>query len=395
MADKMATKTETMTLNMGPQHPSTHGVLRVVLELEGETVRKAIPYIGYLHTGIEKLAEFKNYNQFITATDRVDYLAPMSNNLAYCLAVEKLLDIEVPLRAQYIRVIMTELTRIASHLVWLGTHAMDIGAMSMFLYCFREREMIVGMYELVSGQRMMSTYFRIGGLYYDIPPDFEARVSEILKVMPKRINEYEDLLTHNRIWVQRTKGVGVISAQDAIDWGLTGGSLRGSGVYWDIRKSNPYSSYEKFDFEVPLGKNGDVYDRYLVRVQEMRQSLRIVEQALNGIPEGDYLARIPGITLPPKEAVLNEMESLIYQFKLVVHGFQPPIGEVYQAIESPRGELGYYIVSNGTDKPYRVKMRTPSFVNLSALPKMAVGGLVADIVAIIGSLDIVLGEIDR
>ncbi len=391
----MTAKTETMTLNMGPQHPSTHGVLRIVLDLEGETVRKAVPHIGYLHTGIEKLAEFKNYNQFITATDRVDYLAPMSNNLAYCLAVEKLLDIEVPLRAQYIRVIMTELTRIASHLVWLGTHAMDIGAMSMFLYCFREREMIVGMYELVSGQRMMSTYFRIGGLYYDIPPDFDARVREILKVMPKRIDEYEDLLTHNRIWVQRTKGVGVISAQDAIDWGLTGGSLRGSGVYWDIRKSNPYSSYEKFDFEVPLGKNGDVYDRYLVRVQEMRQSLRIVEQALNSIPSGDYLARIPGITLPPKEAVLNEMESLIYQFKLVVHGFKPPIGEVYQAIESPRGELGYYIVSNGTDKPYRVKMRTPSFVNLSALPKMAEGGLVADIVAIIGSIDIVLGEVDR
>ena len=391
----MTAKTETMTLNMGPQHPSTHGVLRVVLELEGETVLKATPHIGYLHTGIEKLAEFKNYNQFITATDRVDYLAPMSNNLVYCLAVEKLLELEVPLKAQYIRVIMTELTRIASHLVWLGTHAMDIGAMSMLLYCFREREMIVGMYELVSGQRMMSTYFRIGGLYYDIPPDFESRTREILKVMPKRIDEYEDLLTQNRIWVQRTKAVGVISAADAIDWGVTGPSLRGSGVKWDIRKSNPYSCYDKFDFEVPIGKNGDVYDRYLVRIHEMRQSLKIVEQALNGMPKGDYIARVPGITLPPKEAVLNEMESLIYQFKLVVHGFNPPVGEVYQAIESPRGELGYYIVSNGTDKPHRVKMRTPSFVNLSALPKMAEGGLVADVVAIIGSIDIVLGEIDR
>ena len=391
----MTAKTETMTLNMGPQHPSTHGVLRIVLDLEGETVRKAVPHIGYLHTGIEKLAEFKNYNQFITATDRVDYLAPMSNNLAYCLAVEKLLDIEVPLKAQYVRVIMTELTRIASHLVWLGTHAMDIGAMSMLLYCFREREMIVGMYELVSGQRMMSTYFRIGGLYYDIPPDFESRTREILKVMPKKIDEYEDLLTQNRIWVQRTKGVGVISAADAIDWGVTGPSLRGSGVKWDIRKSNPYSSYDKFDFEIPVGKNGDVYDRYLVRIHEMRQSLKIVEQALNSMPKGDYIARVPGITLPPKEAVLNEMEALIYQFKLVVHGFNPPVGEVYQAIESPRGELGYYVVSNGTDKPHRVKMRTPSFVNLSALPKMAEGGLVADVVAIIGSIDIVLGEIDR
>jgi len=391
----MPDQKETMTINMGPQHPSTHGVLRLVLELEGETVLKVTPVIGYLHTGMEKLAEHRLYAHWLTVTDRMDYLAPMSNNLGYCLAVEKLIGIEVPSRAQVIRVILTELTRLASHLVWLGTHAIDIGAMSMFLYCFREREMVLGIYELVSGQRMMSSYFRFGGLMKDIPPDFEPRVREVLEVMPSRIGEYEQLLTNNRIWIQRTKGVGVITARDAIDWGVSGPSLRGSGVDWDIRKSMPYSGYEKYEFNVPLGKNGDVYDRYLIRIQEMKECLKIVEQALSDIPPGQYMARVPGVTLPPKEDVLTNMEALIYQFKLVVHGMRPPEGEIYQAIESPRGELGFYVCSDATGKPYRVHVRAPSFVNLSALPKMAEGGLVADVVATIGSIDIVLGEIDR
>lgn len=391
----MPHKSETMTINMGPQHPATHGVLRVILELQGETIVKATPVIGYLHTGMEKLAEHRLYAHWLTVTDRMDYMAPMSNNLGYCLAVEKLLGIQVPPRAQVIRVILTELTRLASHLLWLGTHAMDIGAMSMFLYCFRERELVVGIYELVSGQRMMSSYFRFGGLMKDIPPDFEPRVREILKTVPSRIDEYEQLLTNNRIWIQRTKGVGVISAEDAIDWGVTGPSLRGSGVNWDLRKAMPYSGYEKYAFEVPLGQNGDVYDRYIIRVREMRESLKIVEQALGDVPPGPYMARVPGVTLPPKEDLLTNMEALIYQFKLVVHGMRPPEGEVYQAIESPRGEQGFYVCSDGTGKPYRVHVRAPSFVNLSALPKMVEGGLVADVVATIGSIDIVLGEVDR
>ena len=391
----MSPKPETMTINMGPQHPSTHGVLRLILELDGETVLKVTPVIGYLHTGMEKLAEHRLYVHWLTVTDRMDYLAPMSNNLGYCLAVEKLLEIEVPVRAQVIRVIMTELTRLASHLVWLGTHAIDIGAMSMFLYCFRERELVLGIYELVSGQRMMSSYFRFGGVAKDIPPDFVPRVKEILEIMPSRIKEYEDLLTNNRIWIQRTKGVGVISGQDAIDWGVSGPSLRGSGVDWDLRKTMPYTGYENYQFNVPLGQNGDVYDRYLIRVQEMYQSLKIVEQALGDIPVGPYMARVPGVTLPPREEVLSNMEALIYQFKLIVHGMRPPEGEVYQAIESPRGEQGFYICSDGTGKPYRVHVRAPSFVNLSAFPKMVEGRLVADVVAAIGSIDIVLGEIDR
>jgi len=384
-----------MILNMGPQHPATHGVLRVILELDGETVVKATPDIGYLHTGIEKTMESKTYAQVIPLTDRMDYVASLSNNLAYLLAVERLLDIQAPPKAQFVRVLLTELTRIASHLVWVGSHAHDIGAMSMLLYAFREREKLLDIFELVSGQRMMTSYFRIGGLAQDVPDGFEPKVKEVLDTFPDRINDYENLLTKNRIWLNRTVGVGKISARDAIDWGVSGPILRGSGVSWDIRKSNPYSGYDKFNFDIPTGKNGDVYDRYLVRLEEMRQSLRIVGQALDGIPEGDFVARIPGVVLPPKEEVLSNIEALIFQFKLVVEGFSPPVGEVYHSIESPKGKLGYYIVSDGSNKPYRVRVRPPCFVNLSALPKMIEGRLIADVVAVIGSIDIVLGEVDR
>jgi len=384
-----------MVLNMGPQHPSTHGVLRVILELDGETVVKAIPDIGYLHTGIEKTMESKTYAQVIPLTDRMDYVASLSNNLAYLLAVEKLLDIQAPPKAAYLRVILTELTRISSHLVWVGSHAHDIGAMTVLLYSFREREKLMDIFELCSGQRMMTSYFRIGGLAQDIPEGFETRIREVVDTFPDKINEYEKLLTKNRIWINRTKGVGVISAKDAIDWGVSGPILRATGVEWDIRKSNPYSGYDKFEFDIPTRTNGDVYDRYLVRMEEMRQSLRIVKQALDGIPQGDFVARIPGVVLPPKEQVVSNIESMIFHFKLVVEGFCPPKGEVYHSIESPKGEIGYYIVSDGTQKPYRVKVRPPCFVNLSALPKMIEGRLIADVVAVIGSIDIVLGEIDR
>jgi NADH-quinone oxidoreductase subunit D len=387
--------TNTMILNMGPQHPSTHGVLRIILELDGETIVKATPDIGYLHTGIEKTMESKTYAQVIPLTDRMDYVAPLSNNLAYLLAVEKLLDIQAPPKAQFVRVILTELTRLASHLVWVGSHAHDIGAMTVLLYAFREREKLMDIFELVSGQRMMTSYFRIGGLAQDVPEGFESKIKEVLDTFPDKINEYEKLLTKNRIWINRTVGVGKISTQDAIDYGLSGPILRGCGVKWDIRKSNPYSGYDKFEFDIPTGKNGDVYDRYLVRLEEMRQSLKIVKQALEGMPEGDFVARVPGVVLPPKEQVVSNIESLIFHFKLVVEGFCPPVGEVYHSIESPKGELGYYIVSDGTNKPYRVKVRPPCFVNLSALPKMVEGRLIADVIAVIGSIDIVLGEIDR
>lgn len=386
---------ETMILNMGPHHPSTHGVLRVILELDGETVVKARPDIGFLHTGIEKTMESKTYNQVIPLTDRMDYVASLSNNLAYLLAVEKLLDIQAPPKAQYARVILTELTRIASHLWWVGTHAHDIGAMSVLLYAIREREMLLDIFELVSGQRMMTSYFRIGGLAQDIPGGFESKVREVLKIFPDKINDYENLLTKNRIWLNRTVGVGTITAKDAIDLGVSGPVLRACGVEWDIRKSNPYSGYDEFAFDIPTRKNGDVYDRYLVRLEEMRQSLWIVRQALDGIPEGDFVERVPGVVLPPKEEVLSNIEALIFQFKLVVEGFCPPPGEVYHSIESPKGELGFYIVSDGTNKPYRVKVRPPCFVNLSALAKMIEGRLLTDVVAVIGSIDIVLGEIDR
>jgi len=388
--------TNTMVLNMGPQHPSTHGVLRILLELDGETVLKAGVDIGYLHTGIEKTAESLTYSQTITITDRMDYLAPLSNNLVYCLAVEKLLGLEVPKRAQYIRVLLTELTRIGSHLVWLGTHAIDLGAMSVFLYCFREREELLKIFEMVSGQRMMTSYFRIGGLALEPPTGWMDRVRKVVQSFPSRFDEYEDLLTKNRIWLARTQGVGFLSAADAIALGVTGPSLRGSGVDYDVRKYFPYSSYDEFEFTVPVRTEGDCYARYLCRIAEMRQSLNIVRQAMEKIPaEGPIKADAPGIVPPQREKMKTEMEALIYHFKIFTEGFAPPPGEVYQRIESPRGELACFLASDGSQKPYRMKMRTPSFVNLQALQKMVEGRLIADVIACIGTLDIVLGEIDR
>ena len=386
---------ERVILSMGPQHPSTHGVLRLVLELEGETVVRALYDIGYLHTGFEKSFEDKTYTQGITLTDRMDYLAPLSNNLGFCLAVEKLLDIEIPPRAQWIRVLLTELTRIQSHLVWLGSHAIDLGAMSVLLYCFREREDILHIFEMVSGQRMMTSYFRIGGLALEPPLGWLKRVEKFVKAFPGHLKEYEDLLTKNPIWLRRTVGIGKLTADEAIAWGLSGPSLRGSGVDWDIRKNQPYSSYDKFDFKVPTRPEGDVYARYLVRLEEMRQSLRIVQQALEGLPEGPVMANAPHIVLPDRESMKTSIEALIYHFKIVTEGFHPPVGEVYQAIESPRGELGFYMVSDGSPKPFRCHVRAPSFANLQALPKMIEGRLIADVVACIGTIDIVLGEVDR
>jgi NADH-quinone oxidoreductase subunit D len=386
---------ERVILSMGPQHPSTHGVLRLVLELEGETVVRALYDIGYLHTGFEKSFEDKTYTQGITLTDRMDYLAPLSNNLGFCLAVEKLLDIEIPPRAQWIRVLLTELTRIQSHLVWLGSHAIDLGAMSVLLYCFREREDILHIFEMVSGQRMMTSYFRVGGLALEPPLGWLKRVEKFVKAFPGHLKEYEDLLTKNPIWLRRTVGIGKLTADEAIAWGLSGPSLRGSGVDWDIRKNQPYSSYDKFDFKVPTRPEGDVYARYLVRLEEMRQSLRIVQQALEGLPEGPVKANAPHIVLPDRESMKTSIEALIYHFKIVTEGFHPPIGEVYQAIESPRGELGFYMVSDGSPKPFRCHVRAPSFANLQALPKMIEGRLIADVVACIGTIDIILGEVDR
>ena len=387
---------QAMVLNMGPQHPSTHGVLRVILELDGEIVVKAQPVIGYLHTGIEKSCEAKTYSQAITLTDRIDYLAPLSNNLCYCLAVEKLLGLEIPKRAQYIRVLLTELTRIGSHLVWLGTHAIDLGAMSVFLYTFREREEIMKIFEYVSGQRMMTSYFRIGGLALEPPPGWLDMVRRVLDALPAHIDEYEDLLTQNRIWLGRTQGVGILSATDAIAMGCSGPMLRGSGVAYDVRKAFPYSSYDEFDFDVPTQAAGDCFARYQVRVAEIRESLKIVRQAMGKIPaEGPIRTTAPGIVPPSREEMKTSIEGLIYHFKIYTEGFAPPRGEVYQAIESPRGELGFFVASDGSANPYRVKVRAPSFVNLQSLPKLCEGRLIADVVACIGTTDIVLGEVDR
>lgn len=384
-----------MTLNMGPQHPSTHGVLRLLLELDGETVVGAQPDIGYLHTGIEKEFEEKMYQQGVTLTDRIDYLAPLSNNLCYCLAVEKLLQLEIPPMARWTRVMLTELTRLNSHLVWLGTHAIDIGAMSVFLYCFREREDILRIFEMYSGQRMMTSYFRVGGLALEPPRGWQQRIRTFIDVFPSRVDEYEELLTNNRIWIGRTRGVGYISLEDMLDLGVTGPMLRAAGLKWDIRKSEPYSSYDQFDFEIPVRTENDVYARYLVRIEEMRQSARIVKQALEGMPAGRWTADAPHVVLPDREKMKTEMEALIYHFKIVTEGFRVPAGEVYQVIESPRGEVGYYVVSDGTAKPYRVHVRGPSFGNLQAVPKMVEGTLIADVIAGIGSMDFVLGDTDR
>ena len=384
-----------MVLNMGPQHPATHGVLRLVLKLDGEVIVDAVPYIGHLHRGVEKLAEGMTYTQAITLTDRLDYTAGICNNLSYVLTVEKLLGIEVPKRAQYIRVMMAELQRIAAHLLWLATHALDMGAMTVLFYCFRDRETIIDILEDFTGARLTPSFLRIGGLAADLPEGIEKKISAFLDDFPRLIQEYETLLTKNIIWLKRTKGVGIIKPKDAINWGLTGPVIRGSGVKWDIRKAIPYSSYDEFQFEIPTGENGDVYDRYLVRLEEMRQSARIVRQALRKLPKGRIRARDPRVVPPAKEEVEQEINALIRHFKLMSEGVSPPPGEVYCSIENPKGELGWYLVSDGSNHPYRYRIHTPSFVNVAALPEMIKGHLVADVVAVIGSIDIVLGEIDR
>ena len=386
---------ETVLLNMGPQHPSTHGVLRLLLELDGETVINCIPDIGFLHTGVEKNMEAKTYEKAEVMTDRLDYLNTIGNNLVYCLAIEKLTGLDVPLRAQAIRVILTELQRIASHLVWLGTHALDLAAMSAFLYCFREREMILDIMEMCSGQRMMTTFFRPGGLWRDVPVEFELSVRRFLRIFPARIDQYETLLTKNPIFMDRTKKIGVISGEDAIRWGLTGPSLRGSGPNYDVRKAQPYSGYDQYEFDVPTGTHGDVYDRYRVRMEEMRQSVRVVQQALDKLPYGPVRSSNRKYVPPPRAELGTSMEALIHHFKLWTEGFSVPKGTVYIPVESPRGELGVYLESNGGPKPHRVHYRAPTFVHLQALPLLSKGHLVADLVAIIGSIDIVLGDADR
>ena len=386
-----------MVLNMGPQHPSTHGVLRVVLEIDGEAIVALAPDIGYLHTGIEKTCEAKFYQQVVPLTDRIDYLCPMTNNLAYCLAVEKLLELEIPERAQVLRVLLNELTRIQSHLVWLGTHAMDIGALTMFLYCWREREQLLRIFESVSGQRMMTSYFRVGGIAMEPPLEFAKWVQTFLDSFPSKIDEYEGLLTANPIWLGRVKGVGTLTKEQAIALGVTGPPARASGVDWDLRRDMPYCGYEKFKFDVPVMTEGDVWARYTVRMLEMRESVKICQQALDMLAgmKGPLVADAPKVVLPNREQMKTQMESLIHHFKIVTEGFAVPAGEVYQAVESPRGEMGYYVVSDGTAKPYRVHMRNPSFATLQALETMCKGRLLADVVAVIGSIDIVLGEIDR
>ena len=386
---------ETVLLNMGPQHPSTHGVLRLLLELDGEIVVNCIPDIGFLHTGIEKNMEAKTYLKAAVMTDRLDYLNTVGNNLLYCLAIEKLVDLDVPPRAQVIRVLLTELQRIASHLVWLGTHALDLAAMSVFLYCFREREAILDILEMCGGQRMMATYIRPGGLWRDVPVEFDGAVRQFLDSFPARIDEYEDMLTKNPLFIERTRDIGRLSKEDAIRWGITGPILRASGVALDLRKAQPYSGYEQYDFDVPTQTDGDTYARYLVRIEEMRQSLRIVRQALDALPGGPVRTNNPKFVPPPRSELGTSMEAVIHHFKLWTEGFPVPAESVYVAVESPRGELGVHLEGDGGTHPYRIYWRTPSFVNLQVLPLLSKGHLVADLVALIGTIDIVLGDVDR
>jgi len=386
---------ETMLLNMGPQHPSTHGVLRLLLELDGEIIVNCIPDIGFLHTGIEKNMEAKTYQKAEVMTDRLDYMNTMGNNLAYVIAVEKLVDLDVPVRAQGLRVILTELQRIASHLVWLGTSGLDLAAMSMFLYCFREREQILDIFELVSGQRMMTTYFRPGGVWRDVPVEFEKAVRDFIKIFPRRIDEYETLLTKNPLFIDRMVSIGYLSKEVALQYGVTGPILRASGVDWDLRKARPYSGYEQYDFNVPTRTEGDTYARYLVRIDELRESLKIVVQALNKLPLGPVRSENRKFVPPPRSEIGVSMESLIHHFKLWTEGFPAPKASIYSAVESPRGELGLMLEGDGGPKPLRVHLRTPSFDNLSVLPQIVKGHLVADLVAILSSIDIVLGDIDR
>ncbi len=387
---------ETMLLNMGPHHPSTHGVLRLLLELDGEEVVSCVPDVGFLHTGIEKNIESKSYEKAVTLTDRMDYLAPMSNNMAYCLAVEKLVGLDVPKRAQIMRVICMEMTRLNSHLVWLGTHAIDMGAMSVFLYAFREREMLLKMFETLSGQRLMGSYIRPGGLWRDFPPEFMPQLEAFLEIFPARIDDYEKLLTNNPLWIDRTQGIGVIEPEKALAWGITGPSLRGSGVAWDIRKSMPYSSYDEFEFNVPVGEHGDVYDRFYVRILEMRESVKIIKQAIKKLPaKGPFRSENRKFVPPPRAELGQSMEAVIHHFKLWTEGFAAPDREVFSAIESPRGEIGCYIHGTGGNKPRRVHFKTPSFMHIGALPIMTHGHMIADLVAIVGSVDVVLGDCDR
>ncbi len=389
-------RTEVLTVNMGPQHPSTHGVLRLILKLDGERVVSADVTIGYLHTGIEKTAENKKWQQVVPLVERMDYLSAQSNSLAYCLSVEKLLGIEVPDRVAYIRMLLAELQRINSHLVWLGTHGMEVGAVSVMLYCFRERELLLNINEMIAGFRMFPSYIRVGGLREDLPAGFHEAVREFLDRFPGKLKEYEDLLTQNEIWVRRTRGIGVISKADAVAWGLVGPFARASGVPYDVRRAFPYLKYDEVDFDVPVGTNGDVYDRYLVRVEEMRQSARICRQLIDRIaPTGVYDIGDYRIVPPPKDRVYTEMEALIQHFLVYSQGFSVPAGEAYVPIEGPRGEQGFYVVSDGTNRPWRVKARSPSLLACQALPKLIVGGLVADVIAVIGSTDVVMGDVDR
>ena len=386
---------ETLLLNMGPHHPSTHGVLRLLLELDGEEVVTCLPDVGFLHTGIEKNIESKSYEKAVTLTDRMDYLSPMSNNMVFCSAVEKLVGLDVPPRAQVIRVICLEMSRIASHLVWLGTHALDMGAMSVFLYCFRERERILDMFEMLSGQRMMGSYIRPGGVWRDLPEQFLPTLEAFLDDFPRRVDDYEKLLTNNPIWIDRTQGIGIVEPEEALNLGMTGPTLRGSGVNWDIRKAMPYSGYEQYDFDVPLGEHGDVYDRFYVRILEFRESMRIIRQAIKALPGGPFRSENRKFVPPPRAELGRSMEAVIHHFKLWTEGFSAPDEEVYVAIESPRGEIGCYLHGTGGTKPRRVRFKTPSYMHISALGKMSQGHMIADVVAIIGSVDIVLGDSDR
>jgi NADH-quinone oxidoreductase subunit D len=387
--------TESLELNLGPHHPSTHGVFRAVVELDGEIVLKVTPHLGYLHRGYEKTCENKHYHQVIPLTERCDYMGASSNSLVYCLAVEKLLDVEVPERAQVVRVMMAELSRIFSHLFWLGTHAHDIGAMTPLFYMLREREEIMNLFELTAGGRLMPNYLRIGGLIQDLEDGFVERLRAFTDHFDHRVDEYEELLTKNAIYMDRTKGIGILSKEDAIALGASGPMARGSGINWDIRKSEPYSGYEQYNFDVPVETGCDIYSRYLVRVAEMRQSRRILAQTLDKLPSGPIRARKPGVIFPPQEEIYTKMESLIHHFMLVVEGLKPPVGEVYQCIESPRGELGAYLISDGGPQPYRLKWRAPAFVNLESLALMSKGCFFADLIAILSSVDIVLAEVDR
>lgn len=393
--DDVHLESRELRINMGPQHPSTHGVLRLVLDVDGERIVKADPRVGYLHRGIEKLSENASYQQVITHIDRLDYISAITNEHAYCRAVEKLLGITVPERAEYLRTIVAEMQRISSHIIWLATHALDIGAMTVFLYSFRERETIMDLFEQLTGARLNNNYIRIGGVCRDLPPQFAETLYQFCEEFHERIKEYDTLIRHNRIWLGRTKGVAAISAEEAISYGLSGPTLRGSGVNWDVRKAEPYGAYDKVDWIVPLGKAGDVYDRYWIRVEELHQSANIITQCLDQLPDGPIMVDDPKIASPSKEKMNSEIESLIHQFKLTTEGIKVPEGEVYCATEVPKGELGFYIVSDGSTRPYRVKVRAPSYVNLGAFNRLASGGYLADVIAVIGTIDIVLGECDR